>query len=67
MNKQRRKQLAEAIENLEQHYSNATVNTERKPVRPDIETAEKIINQTWKFQELDKNHKLTGGAAWQEP
>lgn len=47
-----------AIENLEQHYSNATVDTERKPVRPDIETAEKIINQTWKFQELDKNRKL---------
>jgi len=47
-----------AIENLEQHYSNATVDTERKLVRFDIETAEKIINQTWKFQELDKNRKL---------
>jgi hypothetical protein len=47
-----------AIEYLEHKLSNATVDTERKPVRFDIETAEKIINQMWEFKELDANHKL---------
>ena len=47
-----------AIEYLEQKHSNATVDTERKPVRFDIETAEKIINRVWDFKELDANHKL---------
>jgi hypothetical protein len=47
-----------AIEYLEQKHSNATVDTERKPVRFDLETAEKIINQVWDFEEPSVNHKL---------
>lgn len=47
-----------AIECLEQKHSNATLDTERKPVRFDIETAEKIINQAWDFKEPDVNRRL---------
>lgn len=48
-----------AIELLEKKYTRATLDTNRRPVRPTITDAEKIINKRWTFKEPDKNRKMT--------